>query len=143
MVLIDSNVLLRSHPSATLYPVVQNALGTLSGQDEILCIAPQNVIEFWAVATRPIDANGLGMDAVTARKEIEGLRQLFHVLPYTSDVLNTWERIVVDQRVSGKQTHDAHLVAIMLVHAVTSILTFNVDDFARYPGISALHPALV
>jgi predicted nucleic acid-binding protein len=35
---------------------------------------------------------------------------------------------------------DARLVAAMNVHAITSILTFDVDDFKRYPGIRVLHP---
>jgi predicted nucleic acid-binding protein len=31
--------------------------------------------------------------------------------------------------------HDARLAAVMLAHGVNHILTFNVDDFRRYPGI--------
>ena len=31
-------------------------------------------------------------------------------------------------------------VAAMNVHAITSIVTFDVDDFKRYPGIRVLHP---
>ncbi len=140
MPFVDTNILLRSHPSAKLFPVVRNAIEKLSARSEILSIAPQSLIEFWAVATRPVDANGLGMDRLTAQKELAVLRKLFHVLPYTSDVLPTWERIVLAQGVSGKQSHDAHLVAIMQVHAVTSILTFNGDDFRRYPGITVFRP---
>ncbi len=29
----------------------------------------------------------------------------------------------------------------MTVHGITHILTFNADDFVRYPGINVLHPA--
>ena len=31
----------------------------------------------------------------------------------------------------------------MLVHGIGRILTFNVNDFQRYPGISALEPRQV
>jgi predicted nucleic acid-binding protein len=41
---------------------------------------------------------------------------------------------------AGVHVHDARLVAAMNVHAITSILTFDVDDFKRYPGIRVLHP---
>jgi predicted nucleic acid-binding protein len=34
----------------------------------------------------------------------------------------------------------AYLVASMLVHGVTHILTFNVEDFQRYPDITVVHP---
>jgi hypothetical protein len=36
--------------------------------------------------------------------------------------------------------HDARLVAAMNVHAVPRIVTFDVDDFKRYP-IEVIHPA--
>ena len=49
-------------------------------------------------------------------------------------------RIVLTQGVIGKQTHDAHIVAMMEVHSVTSILTFNDAHFIRYPGITVLNP---
>jgi hypothetical protein len=45
--------------------------------------------------------------------------------------------------VSGKKAHDARLVAAMLAHGLSRLLTFNVSDFARYPGITVLEPAQV
>jgi predicted nucleic acid-binding protein len=44
--------------------------------------------------------------------------------------------------VSGVAVHDARLVATMLVHNVTHILTFNTSDFARYAseGVVAVDP---
>ena len=36
--------------------------------------------------------------------------------------------------------HDARLVATMLVHGVTDLLTLNDRDFSRYVGIRAVHP---
>ena len=33
------------------------------------------------------------------------------------------------------------LAAAMRVHGVTHLLTLNSSDFARYPGIAAVHPA--
>lgn len=40
----------------------------------------------------------------------------------------------------GIQVHDARLVAAMKVHGVARILTINVTDFSRYPGINAFAP---
>jgi hypothetical protein len=42
--------------------------------------------------------------------------------------------------VSGTKVHDARLVAAMMVHAITHLLTLNAGGFARYPGVSAVHP---
>ena len=127
MVLVDTNILLRSHPSDPSYAVVDAALTKLKHKEEALCIAPQNLIEFWAVATRAHQENGMGMNVSIAAKEIGKLLRLFRVLPYTPQVLEAWRRIV-----TGKQTHDAHIVAIMEVYAVESILTFKDVHFRRY-----------
>ncbi len=142
MILADTNILLRSvHPQHPLYSLARNALSELRLRNEALCVAPQNLVEFWAVATRPPDENGLGMTARQAAKELSDVQDFFRLLLYTPQVLETWQRIVLAQAVSGKQTHDAHLVAMMQVHSVASILTFNHGDFKRYPGITALNPA--
>ena len=106
-------------------------------------MAPQNLIEFWAVATRLRDDNGLGMTPARAAIEIATLRQLFRLLPSTPEVLDAWERLVANLGISGKQTHDAHLVAVMRIYSVTSILTFNAAHFKRFPGITVLDPAQV
>lgn len=36
----------------------------------------------------------------------------------------------------GKNAHDARLVAAMVRHGLTHILTFNAQDFSRYRGIT-------
>jgi predicted nucleic acid-binding protein len=143
VILLDTNILLRSHPSAALYPVVKQALGTLTARNETLCIASQNLIEFWAVATRPVTERGLGMSPHAAAKEISALRQIFNLLPAKPEVLDAWQRIVTVHGVSGKQAHDAHLVAVMQEYAVASILTFNTADFVRFSGIVVLDPLQV
>lgn len=42
--------------------------------------------------------------------------------------------------VKGVEVHDAKLVASMNVYGITSLITFNVGDFRRYPGIAAVSP---
>lgn len=70
------------------------------------------------------------------------LKRLFSHLPETP-LHDQWERLVANYRVSGKNCHDARLVAAMQVHGLDKILTFNVQDFIRYAGITALDPRLV
>ena len=143
-ILTDTNVLLRSlyseHPR---YSAAENALAALRLRGETLCVAPQNLIEFWAVATRSRDDNGLGMNPARAASQIATLRRFFRLLPFTPEVLEVWQGLVETLGVSGKQTHDAHLVAVMQVYSVTSILTFNAAHSTRFPGIDVLDPAQV
>jgi predicted nucleic acid-binding protein len=42
--------------------------------------------------------------------------------------------------VRGKNAHDARLVAAMLVHGLTHVLTFNGKDFARFGEIAVIPP---
>jgi len=71
--------------------------------------------------------------------EVQALKHFFTLLPELP-LQDEWERLVAVHNVSGKNTHDARLVAAMIVHGVSTILTFNVHDFTRYP-ISVLDPA--
>jgi predicted nucleic acid-binding protein len=47
---------------------------------------------------------------------------------------------VVSSSVSGKSAHDARLAAVMLVHSITHILTFNATHFARFSAITTVDP---
>jgi predicted nucleic acid-binding protein len=40
----------------------------------------------------------------------------------------------------GKQVHDTRLVAAMIVHRVTHLLTLDAGDFLRFPEITVVHP---
>ena len=142
-VLIDTNVLLRLtqriHPSTD---AAKRALRVLRANREKLYITQQNLVEFWAVATRPISANGLGLTIEQAASELDALKRLFTLLP-EFPLQEAWERIVLDHGVAGKNTHDARLVAAMVVHGVESILTFNAQDFQRFSEIRVLDVAKI
>jgi predicted nucleic acid-binding protein len=139
--LVDTNLLLRlAQPKNPHQREVVRSLRALRRQKESLAIIPQNLIEFWGVATRPHADNGLGLTIDETAKLIGKLKNLFTVLPDNSDIFLQWEQIVIRHRVSGKQVHDARLVAAMLVHDVTHLLTFNTDDFKRFSEITVVNP---
>lgn len=142
--LVDTNLLLRSvEPDHPMYLDASNAIATLLGQDEKLHIVPQNLIEFWNVYTRPAQKNGLGHTADEAEVEINRLKAFFPLLLDTEAIYQEWERLVVAHAVIGVNVHDARLVAAMVVHELTHILTFNISDFARYSKISVVHPTAI
>lgn len=142
--LVDTNLLLRSvDPNHSMNPDAVNAINLLRSQGEQLHSVPQNLIEFWSVYTRPIERNGLGRTVTEAQAEINRLKRLFPLLLDTSAIYEEWERLVVVYGVRGVNVHDARLVAAMLVHGLTHILTFNISDFARYSELTAVHPTTV
>jgi len=141
---VDTNVLLRSiDDEHVAQPIAKNALFALRDRGEILSIFPQNLIEFWAVATRSVTNNGLGLSIASPEEDIASLKTLFALLPDTPKIFSEWERIVLQYRVSGKQAHDARLVAAMRVHKLTHLLTFNTGDFKRFTAITAVTPQTV
>jgi predicted nucleic acid-binding protein len=137
----DTNLLLRSaeqgHP---MQAVAQDALVALRASGESVCLVPQNLVEFWAVTTRPIERNGLGMTAVEAEAELVRLEGFFPVLPDTAAIHAEWRRLVTTHQITGLRVHDTRLVAAMIAHGLTHILTFNPDDFRRYAEITVVTP---
>jgi predicted nucleic acid-binding protein len=139
-VLVDTNILLRllqpHHPHCFM---AERAISVLHGRNEVLTISARNLVEFWAAVTRPVAENGLGFTIEQAAEEVSALKRLF-VLSPEAPLLREWERIVTSYHVSGKNTHDARLVAAMIVHGISGILTFNVPDFTRYTEITVIDP---
>lgn len=144
--LVDTNVLLRfadrSHP---LHPLIRTAVRELRQDEHKLQVSSQNCIEFWNVATRPVERNGFGLTPPEAERLLQLIERLFPVLPDSSEIYREWRRLVVVFGVSGVQVHDARLVAAMKVNAISHILTLNVEDFKRYisEGIMAVAPGTV
>ena len=62
------------------------------------------------------------------------------MLAEDASVYETWVRLLRTYDVRGVQVHDAHLAAILQVHGVGHLLTFNGRDFARYAPLIAVHP---
>jgi predicted nucleic acid-binding protein len=143
--LVDTGMLLRYvHVRDPNYAVARAAVRALLLAGESLWITSQNVAEFWNVSTRPATARGgYGLTVAQTDARLCLIERSFAVLPDTSAIYAEWRRLVVSVGVSGVQVYDARLVAAMRVHGITRILTFNTADFARYPGITAIHPATV
>ena len=75
--------------------------------------------------------------------EFAFLESHFAVFADTPAVFDEWKRLVAAYKVTGKPSHDARLVAAMLAHGITHILTFNDQDFRRYAGATAVTPASI
>lgn len=142
-VLLDTNILLRLlQPHHPHFLPAERSLTVLRRNGEVAHITFQNLVEFWTVITRPMSENGLGLTTEQAIAEVDNLTHLFVLLPEVP-LLAVWEYLVAAYRVSGKNTHDARLVAAMMVHGVDRVLTFNTQDFRRYREITAIDPRAV
>jgi predicted nucleic acid-binding protein len=142
-ILADTNVLLRrTQPGHPSHPSAVESVSKLLASGEPVLFTLQNISEFWNVMTRPMEKNGLGFPTAVALREVDLIERLFTLLPDSPAVYGEWKRLVVFHGVAGSKVHDTKLVAMMTVHGVRRLLTFNTSDFARY-DIEAIHPTLI
>jgi len=139
--LLDTNILLRMSDSASpLNLLAGQVAAKLLQQQHRLFITSQTIIEFWVVATRPTDVNGLGWGVEQTLTEIEQILNQFPQLQETPEIFSYWLHLVTQYQLQGKRVHDARLVAVMLAHNVTHLLTFNPNDFRRINEIVVVDP---
>lgn len=148
MILLDTNLLTRltntAHPHG---PIARNAIHTLLARREQVVIVPQNLYEFWAVATRasgtpPAGANGLGLTIEQASQWFAFFQRRFALLPDRDDLPLRWHDLVKALSIRGFRSHDARLAAAMQCYGIRRLLTFNGGDFKRLP-VTVIDPASV
>ncbi|MCG8457964.1 MAG: type II toxin-antitoxin system VapC family toxin [Holophagales bacterium] len=144
-VLVDTNVLVRFAVTGdSKHPIARRAIDTLRRRGAIHT-ASQNLIELWNVLTRPLERNGFSKSPDEAAELLDLVEALFPRLDDHPDTYRHWRELVLRHGVSGVQVHDARLVASMLCHGLSEILTFNGRDFSRYAarGIRVIDPGEV
>lgn len=110
MILLDTNILLRYAIAADpAFATVDAAINGLNAGGEVLCVVPQNVYEFWATATRPVAANGLGLSISECQAEVARIKRLFRLVPDLQTLFAEWEALVVAHACHGRVSYDAKL----------------------------------
>ena len=139
-IFVDTNVLCRfairtdqQHQEARL--ALEKAISV--GCD--LLISPQVEREFWAVATRARSANGIGMTIEETSDAMRIWTETFlQFIPDNSRTHGLWRKLAVEFGVTGKQVHDAAIVAAALASDADRIMTFNHEHFRRYQQLIAI-----
>jgi predicted nucleic acid-binding protein len=145
MIAVDTNVLVGAIQTfdPVLREAARRAVKSLYRQGEQLACFPQNLVEFWNASTRPAGVNGLGLSPEQAARYLDRFQTLLRLFPETAEIFPAWRKLVLEHRVSGIHVHDARIVAAMMVHQVSKILTFDLDDFKRYQSITVIHPTSI
>lgn len=87
IVLVDTNVLVRLiQQSHAMHVDALRAATTLPRQGNQLSIIAQNLIEFWAVATRPQANNGLALTVSETAAHLTTFQKTFKLLPDTPEI---------------------------------------------------------
>lgn len=134
--LVDTGVLLRAFDANfDHFRVIRHALRKALDAKERLYVTPQNMAEFWNVATRPLEYNGQGLSAERTKRRLRVIEQFCEVVVEDLRSYEEWKRLVDELGVSGVKVHDARLVAVMRSAGIDSMLTLNAADFRRYIGV--------
>ena len=140
-VLCDTNILIRwTEADDPEHGACVEAVDSLLTEGMDVCVCAQVLIEFWAVSTRPVAANGLGLTSEETHRRVRDFRKTFGALPEPPNIAEQWLCLATTNHVMGKQAHNARLVALMLAHNVTRLLTLNPSDFTRYQEITPVTP---
>lgn len=142
--LIDTNILLRaSDAGSDKRDLARSAFRSLIGRGHICFLTAQVIGEFWSVATRPQESNGLGWSVERAESEIKKWRDRFLFFEETPEIYERWIDLISAHKITGRRIFDTRLLAVMLVHGATHLLTFDVGDFPKVSSITVVHPSEV
>jgi predicted nucleic acid-binding protein len=98
------------------------------------------LIEFWVVATRPIEVNGLGMTAEATDEAITDILTISAVADEPNDMATRWREMAVRYGPKGKICHDLRIVALASAHGIDEILTLNQGDLGRFAEVRSVGP---
>lgn len=142
LVVVDTNVLLAATDRSRAAHEV--ATGLLNEDVRRLALTPQIVREYLAVATRPIEVNGFGLPGEDAVANVEQFLDDMELLPEGGSTTRRLMGLIGERSATGKQVHDANVVAVALAHQANVIVTDNTRHFSRFAdliGVEGLGPA--
>lgn len=140
--LIDTNILLRLRDSSDPHHGDCRRLLEAKNVAQFgLVTCAQVIIEYWVVATRPVEQNGFGLNTDEAAADIASFLEMCPCLPEPPDIVEPWSALVTRHRVLGKAAHDARIAALAITSGIHVLVTLNRSDFARFPEIQTILPS--
>ena len=136
---VDTNVLLTATDESR--PHHRDA-GRLLGESGLhglhLAASGQVLREYLVVATRPLDANGLGLRVRDATANVSEFLRCVQLYDETEEVAGRLRRLGLTCGLHGKRLHDANIVATMSAHGIRVLVTQNPGDFAPFDEIDVV-----
>lgn len=141
-IFIDTNVLV--YANNTLSPFCFSARAQLQqafSNYESVWLSRQVLREFAVIISREMQSLGK-IDFQLLESTIQRLEEDFFVAEDNQLITFRLLRLLEETNSSGKQVHDANIVATMLVHGLDTILTHNTQDFKRFSHLITLMPLI-
>jgi predicted nucleic acid-binding protein len=138
---VDTNILVyATRRSSRFHPPSRHALLQARHAGERLCLSRQVLREYLAVVTR----RQPGVVPFTMDKALARVELFARAMTVLEDGPAVTQELVALCRavpLGGRQVHDANIVATLLAHGETRLLTFNAAAFVRFqPRIEVVVP---
>lgn len=129
---VDTNILLRALiPEMSFHTEADNLLRKMLREDTELWISGQVIREFIVQVTHPRTLK-VPLTIEQVINEINAIQPLFSIADETAVVREKLLDLLKSYPTSGKQIHDANIVATMLVYGIDTLITLNVSDMNRF-----------
>ena len=139
LLFIDTNVLLTATDESRPHHDAARRLITQSDRHSLHpAVSGQILREYLVVATRPVSANGLGLDTRDAIRNVKAFLRYVRLYDETEATAARLRRLGLEHHLRGKRFHDANIAATMSVHGIRALVTDNVRDFASFADIDAV-----
>lgn len=140
--LVDTNVLVYAVlPAMPQHAASRALVDRARAPGANLCVAPQNLVEFYAVVTDPrrVTPSRTPDEALQAIDDFLALPGLT-LLAVPKDLIARWAQLLRQSPTTRKRAFDTQLVATMLGNGVPAIYTFNVADFRQFHQVQVFSP---
>ncbi len=139
---VDTNILIYSTNNLSVWHLpAERMLDSARLQGISLIISPQIIREYISVFSRGIRViPKIKTDGLL--KNLDLLRTSFILVDENREVIFHLIELLREIPIIGKQIHDANIVATMMAHGVSRLLTHNTKDFERYAGLITVVPLL-
>jgi len=141
MVLFDTNILVYSQDIDDSRYKFCRSLIKQSEQGKIRgVVAVQNLIEFTAVMLNLAKIKGNSETKGIVRSLTSFKSGIFSIIYPSDKALILYGELLEKYYTTSCRVNDIFLAATMLGNGINQIYTYNVDDFATFPQIIAIHP---
>jgi predicted nucleic acid-binding protein len=146
-VAVDTNILLsvtgaRSSSESVDYITCSDAVDLMLERGFDPCVSFQNLVEFYAVATRSDSSNGYNLSVDQAIDWIETILQTYTLLPDSGRALDIWKDLCRKYQAKGKHVHDVRLAANALANGVGYYLTSDPAGY-KFSEVKVLTPTAI
>lgn len=138
-VVVDTNVLLTAtHVPRPWRSQALIVLNEWPNRGIRLLTCGQILREYLVVATRPADVNGLGLRIDQSLENVEAFLGRMDLVEEGPESFAQLAWVLRTTECSGKQIHDANLVAIALARGAQGLVTANPKDFERFSDLLSI-----